>query len=223
LACAEGPVKVAILAGGLGTRLGALAADLPKPMIEVGGKPFLEHVIRSFADCGFREFVLLTGHRGEAVERHFGDGKQLGVTIAYNREREPIGTGGAVREARALLGDRFVLTYGDVFRRFDYDRFVAHNEARLAVYPRIAEGNTRIDAGRVVEFNKSKPQLPYVDAGFCVMPSSVIDLLPAKGSFEEVVFRELAGRRELAGEIVNHDFVEIGTPEALAHARLVLA
>src|SRR6185436_12713078 len=90
--------SVAILAGGLGTRLGALAEGLPKPMIPVGGRPYLERVIESFA--------------------------RFGVRIAYSRETEPIGTGGAVRQARALLGERFLLTYGDVLRLFDYDRFV---------------------------------------------------------------------------------------------------
>jgi NDP-sugar pyrophosphorylase family protein len=216
-------VTVAILCGGLGTRLGELTQHVPKAMVEVAGRPFLAHVIDSFRDCGFRDFVLLTGYRGEMIERHFGDGSRWATRIRYSREEEPIGTGGAVRNARDLLTDRFLLTYGDVLRRFDYDRFVAeHRDACLAVYARMTTGNTAIANGRVTEFEKSK-DLPYVDAGFCVMPHDVIDLLPAKGSFEQTVFPRLADDRRLECEIVDHDFVEIGTPEALAHARAVLS
>lgn len=217
---------VAILAGGLGTRLGAMTRDVPKPMIEVGGRPFLERVIESFATCDFRDFVLLTGHHGELIERHFGDGVRHGVRITYSHEHEPLGTGGAVRQARHLLGDRFVLTYGDVLRRFDYDRFVnEHPGACLAVYAKTTTGNTAIEGGRVTRFDKSQPALAHVDAGFCVMPSSAIDWIPREGvaSFEESVFPQLARSGQLAAEVVDHDFFEIGTPEELARTRAALA
>src|SRR4051794_27105472 len=94
--------KVAILAGGFGTRLGELTRGLPKPMIPINGRPYLERVVESFARCGLRDIVLLTGYRAEVIEEHFGDGANFGVTIAYSRETEPLGTGGAIREARAL-------------------------------------------------------------------------------------------------------------------------
>jgi D-glycero-D-manno-heptose 1,7-bisphosphate phosphatase len=213
-------VKVAVLCGGLGTRLGALAQGLPKPMIAIGGRPYLERVLESFA--GFSGFVLLTGHRAEVIEAHFGDGSRFGTHIEYSREREPLGTGGALREARALLGDRFILTYGDVLRRFDYDRFVQQHIGNcLAVYPRITTGNTDVAEGYVVRFDKRAPELPYVDAGFSVMLASTIDLLPETGpcSFEEIVFANLAEHGGLEAEIVDHEFFDIGTPEELARTR----
>lgn len=216
--------SVAILAGGLGTRLGALAQGLPKPMIDVGGRPYLERVIESFARCGLRDFVLLTGHRSDVIEQHFGDGARFGVRIEYSRETEPIGTAGAVRQAGALLGERFVLTYGDVLRTFDYDRFVReHDDPCLAIYPRRSSGNVAIDGGRVSEFDKRKPELPYVDAGFCLMPREVIGWLPERGSFEEIVFPRLIAERRLAYEIVDHEFCDIGTPEELERTRRMLA
>jgi NDP-sugar pyrophosphorylase family protein len=210
---------VAILAGGFGTRLGALTQGLPKPMIPIAGRPYLERVIESFARCGLTDIILLTGYRSEIIEEHFGDGDRFGVRIAYSREREPLGTGGAIREARALLGDRFVMTYGDVLRYFDYDRFVReHNEPTLAVYPRREIGNADVAGGRIVRFDKHAPELPYIDAGFSLMPSSVIDLLPSTGacSFEETIFPLLAAEGRLACEIVGLDFFDIGTPEELA-------
>lgn len=219
-------MKVAVLAGGLGTRLGEIARDLPKPMVPIGDRPFLELVIESFTSRGLRHFVLLTGYRGEVIEKHFGDGSRFGARIEYSREAMPAGTGGAIRDARRLLGDPFLLTYGDVLRRFDYDRFVRdHDEPCLAVYRRISMGNTEIEGDRVVRFEKGAPELPYIDAGFSLMPANAIDLLPAMGacSFEEIVFPRLANERRLACEIVDHNFFEIGTPEELAKSRAALA
>ena len=210
---------VAILAGGFGTRLGDLTRGLPKPMIPIGGRPYLERVIESFARCNLRDIVLLTGHRAEVIEEHFGDGARFGVRIAYSRETEPLGTGGAIREARALLGERFVMTYGDVLRYFDYDRFVSeHDKPTLAVYLRREIGNADVSGNRIIRFDKHAPELPYIDAGFSLMPSSVIDRLPSAGacSFEETIFPRLAAEGRLACEIVDLDFFDIGTPEELA-------
>jgi NDP-sugar pyrophosphorylase family protein len=216
---------VAILAGGFGTRLGDLTRDRPKPMIDIGGRPYLERVIESFSERGLRDFVLLTGYKAEVIERHFGDGAKLGVRIAYSRETEPLGTGGALREARALLGDRFILTFGDVLRRFDYDRFVQqHMTNCLAVYPRLTTGNADVAEGFCVRFDKHAPELPYVDAGFSVMQTSTIEILPPTGpcSFEEIVYANLAEHGGLGGEVVDHDFFDIGTPGELAKTRAML-
>jgi NDP-sugar pyrophosphorylase family protein len=219
------PVRVAVLCGGFGTRLGALAQGLPKPMIPVGGRPYLERVLESFAHRGLRSFVLLTGYKHETIESHFGDGARFGVEIEYSREPEPLGTGGALREARAFFGERFVLTFGDVLRRFDYDRFVTqHAENCLAVYPRLSTGNADVLDGRLSRFDKHAPELPYVDAGFSVMRTETLDLLPAAGpcSFEEIVYSGLAPRGQLEAEIVDHDFFDIGTRDELAKTRAAL-
>lgn len=214
-------MKVVILAGGKGTRLGALARGLPKPMVMVGGRPYLEYVIESFTDCGFKDFILLVGHHADVIESHFRHGRG-DVRFEYSREKQLLGTGGAIREARHLLGPRFVLTYGDVLRRFDYDRFVdEHPDNCLAVYPRLGIGNTDAVHGLVTQFDKHAIDLPYVDAGFSVVRSDVIDLLPDHGacSFEEIVYGTLAQRRELEAEVVDHTFFDIGTPEELARTR----
>jgi NDP-sugar pyrophosphorylase family protein len=94
----------------------------------------------------------------------------------------------------------------------------------LAVYERISVGNTEIDGGRVVRFDKMAPTLPYIDAGFSLMQSNVIDLLPRLGacSFEQMVYSRLAERGALACEVVDHDFYDIGTPEELARTRAAL-
>jgi D-glycero-alpha-D-manno-heptose 1-phosphate guanylyltransferase len=207
-------MKVAILCGGLGTRLGELTRDLPKPMIPVAGRPYLEYVVDAFH--GF-DVVLLTGHKSDVIERHFGH------RVQYSVEREPLGTGGALRQALPLLGERFLVTYGDVLRRFDYDRFVReHDEPTLAVYERISVGNTAIEGDRVVRFDKRAAGLPYIDAGFSLMDAGIAELLPQRGSYEENVFPTLAAQRCLAAEVVDHDFFDIGTPDELERTRKAL-
>lgn len=216
---------VAVLCGGFGTRLGELTRALPKPMIPIGGRPYLERVLQSFAERGMNRFVLLTGYRHDVIETHFGDGSRFGMEILYSCEQEPLGTGGALREARPLLDDRFVLTYGDVLRRFDYDRFVREHRGNcLAVYPRVGAGNTDVQGGFAVRFDKRGPALPYIDAGFSVMKTATLDLLPRDGacSFEKIVYATLAERHELACEIVDLDFFDIGTPDELARTRAIL-
>jgi NDP-sugar pyrophosphorylase family protein len=117
------------------------------------------------------------------------------------------------------------MTYADVLRRFDYDRFVRSHQANcLAVYPRLSIGNTDIRDGLVVRFDKKAPELPYIDAGFSVVETGTLDLLPPRGacSFEETVFDELAAQGKLEAEIVDHQFFDIGTPDELARTRAVL-
>lgn len=219
-------MKVAILCGGLGTRLGDLTKNVPKPMIEIGGRPYLERVVESFRNRGFRDFVFLSGYLPHVIEKHFGDGSRFEVSIEYSVETTPLGTGGALREARHLLSDRFILTFGDVLRDYHYDHFVsAHERNCLAVYPRLNIGNVEVDANRVIRFDKhTADELPYIDAGFSVMERSTIDYLPTEGpcSFEEIVYSGLAQRGELEAEIVDHDFFDIGTPEELAKTRAAL-
>lgn len=223
---------VAILAGGLGTRLGDLTRNLPKSMISIGGRPFLERVIESFATRGFRRFALLTGFGSEMIEAHFGDGSHLGVQIVYSRETTLVGTGGAVRDAQSLLGDRFVLTYGDLLRYHDYDAFVASHPRRscLAIYE-YASGLSTIDSGNV-SLNEDGTMvakyakgggLRWVDAGFALI-TNAIDLLPRVGacSFEQTLYPELARRGELEAEVVDRDFHDIGNLRDLDATRTAL-
>lgn len=218
-------MKVAILCGGFGSRLGDLTRDVPKPMLSIGDRPYLERVVESFRERGFRELVLLTGHLAHVIEDHFGDGARFGLDIQYSREVEPLGTGGALRDARSMLGDRFILTFGDVLRRFDYDRFVQEHMGNcVAVYPRLTRGNADVEGRELVRFDKHAPELPYVDAGFSVMLTSTIDLLPESGpcSFEEIVYANLAEHGGLEAEIVDHQFFDIGTLDELARTRAAL-
>jgi len=228
------PLRAVVLAGGLGTRLGPLAEGLPKAMVPVGGRPFLDYVVQQLAGQGFKEILLLVGYRAELLEAHFGEGSPWGIRIRYSRESEPMGTGGALHLAREFIQGPFLLLYGDLFRTFDYAGFLGRHEGDcLAVYPylegltTIACPNVGYDAagGQVLDYLKNAPEagLTHVDAGFGRFRRETLDLLPAgKSSFEETVYPALARSGALAGEEVDRDFFDIGNPEDLAHARACL-
>ena len=219
-----------ILCGGLGTRLGPLAEGLPKPMVNVAGKPFLEHLVRQLAGQGFPEILLLVGYRGEIIESHFGDGSAFGLRVRYHWEAEPLGTGGALKLAESLILGRFILLYGDLYRDFDYVRFSDRHANTLAVYPyvdgltTIACANVGLDqeGKHVARYLKGDPSagLTHVDAGFGIFGSEVLELLPSgHSSFEQKVYPTLAASGNLEAELVDRRFFDIGNPADLAHAR----
>src|SRR6266568_5129480 len=101
-------MQAVVLAGGLGTRLRPLTKEVPKPMAPVNGLPYLEYQLRLLAAQGFLSTLILTGYLSEQIENYFQGGSSLGLTLRYSREPAPLGTGGALRHAGALLEDRFV-------------------------------------------------------------------------------------------------------------------
>src|SRR3954453_3845500 len=115
-------MQLVIIAGGKGTRRKQRTADLQKCMVEVGDKPLIEHQILLAASCEITDILVLTGFDAESIEKHFGDGTLLGVTIRYHRESEPRGTAGAVIDAFNELDDVFFVVYGDTMLNVDFSR-----------------------------------------------------------------------------------------------------
>lgn len=120
-------MKAVILAAGKGTRMRELTESVPKPMLKVGGKPILEHIITGVREAGVSEFCVITGYRADVVEGYFGDGSRFGVGIRYARQEVQDGTGKAPELAKEIMaGDDFLLTYGDILVNPDtYQRMVA--------------------------------------------------------------------------------------------------
>src|SRR3989338_4163835 len=108
-------MQAVVLCGGLGTRLRPLTEKVPKPMVELNGKPFLEHLVLFLKKQGFSEFLFLSSYHHEKIESHFGNGKKFGVNIAYSVEEKLLGTGGALLNAEQKLGEEFLLVNGDTF------------------------------------------------------------------------------------------------------------
>ena len=123
-------MKVVIMAGGKGTRIASIANDIPKPMIQIGGKPILEHQIENLKACGLTDIILVIGHLGDAIKDYFQDGKDYGVNISYFTEDHPLGTAGALFKMN--LTDDFLLLCGDVMIDVDFNRFIAFHKQHQA-------------------------------------------------------------------------------------------
>ena len=223
-------MQVVILAGGLGTRLWPMTETVPKPMVPVGGEPYLVHQLRFLAGQGYSDVVILTGYLGEQIEEHFGDGSSLGMRIRYSREPGPLGTGGALRNAAHLLADAFLLIYGDSFLPIEYEileRRLAETKASavIALFEDKA-GETSVvpnvdidDSGFVTRYEKNATGsgLRFIDAGALALRAEAVQLIPAgeKSSLEEHIFPRLIVRRSLAAVVTEQRFYDIGTPDRL--------
>lgn len=215
---------LAILAGGLGTRLGAAAGDLPKAMVPVAGRPFIEHVLDLLASEGADRIVICRGNRGEAIEEGLGDGRRFGLRIAYSDEGpEPIGTAQALRGALPLLGDAFLVLYGDTYLQVDYGAVAAAHErsgmpALMTVLRndgRWGESNAVFVDGRVTYDKRHPPAgAAWIDFGLLAFRASALTDVDERDLAD--VLARLGADGQLAGLEVRRRFYEIGTPDALA-------
>lgn len=229
-------MQAVILAGGLGTRLLPLTEVIPKPMVTVGGVPYLQHQLRLLADQEIRDIVLLTGYLGEQVESYFGDGSSLGLRIRYSREPSPLGTGGALRLAGELLHDSFLLIYGDSYLPIRYadaiERLASSGaEGVVVVYDnRLADTSVKNnieldDAGYVSRYEKDSPdRLSFVEAGVLAFRRTVIERMPeGVVSLEKEIFPKLIAAKQLAALVTTERFYDIGTPDRLTAIEALFA
>ena len=117
-------MQAVILAGGLGTRLRPMTYDIPKPMIPINNKPYLEYQLEYLARHNIREILILIGYLGNQIEEYFGNGHKWGLNIKYSLEEAPLGTGGGLKKAENLLEQEFLLIYGDSFLAVDYNHLI---------------------------------------------------------------------------------------------------
>lgn len=222
-------MQAVILAGGLGTRLRPLTLDVPKPMVPVRGRPYLEYQIRYLKSFELTDIVLCIGYLGDKVVEYFGDGSRCGVNISYSHEQQPMGTGGALHNARDLLDGQFFLIYGDSFLPIDYAALEASYRALRKLVLLVAYGNqndTSVpnnisveSSGLVTKYMKGSrdPDLRFVEAGVSVVGKKVLDLMPPRQtvSLEEEIFPVLIGMKECGAYITRDRFYDIGTPTGL--------
>ena len=226
-------MKVAILAGGFGKRLRPLTEDRPKPLVEVCGRPILEWQILWLKQYGFTDFVLMLGYARQKVIEYLGSGKKLGVRVSYVVEDEPLGTGGAIKNAESVLKneDLFLVLNGDILTNLDPRPLieVVKNDpnavAGIALVPmRSPYGIVKVENGYVVEFQE-KPTLEYlINAGIYVMKPQIFDYLPEKGDIEKTTFPRLAAEKKLRAYIYPRDvwWKSIDTLKDLEEAASVL-
>ncbi|MCH8921384.1 MAG: nucleotidyltransferase family protein [Chloroflexi bacterium] len=198
-----------IVAGGEGERLRPLTDERPKPMIEVAGKPILEHQIRWLAGQGISDVVLLCGYKAEVIQDHFRDGSRFGLRIQYSLEDEPLGRGGALKLGSRLLPpdeDATLALNGDILTNQPLTPLLRYHRRKNATATvmltrlRSAYGVARRDrAGHIVAFEE-KPLLPHwINAGLYVLTPEFFRRLPERGDHETTTFPELAAEGKLFG------------------------
>ena len=228
-------LPVAILAGGLATRLGDVGRTTPKSLVDVAGKPFIAHQLDLLSRYGLTNIVLCTGHLGSQIEEVVGDGSRYGVRVRYSPDGSRLlGTGGALRHALPLLEGAFLIIYGDSYLDCDYAAveraFLASTApALLTVYrndDRWDRSNVSCVDGRITRYSKARqtPDMRHIDYGLAAMRAETLLPYPEGTALDLAgVYEDLVARNALAAFEVTTRFYEIGTPSGLADAREHLA
>ena len=217
-----------ILAGGRGTRLGAITEAIPKPMLRIAGdKPFLDYLIEMIERHGYDDIILLGGYLGEVLEAAY-DGRRIGgAKLRVLREKAPLGTAGALTIARETLDPRFLMMNGDAFfdinlRALEQAALEGGAMATLALrsVPDAARyGRVTEERGKVVAFLEKDPSRPgpgIINGGIYVLKREILDLVSAlPSSLEQDVFPALVERGEIRGKAFDGYFLDIGLPETL--------
>jgi NDP-sugar pyrophosphorylase family protein len=214
---------VAILAGGLATRLRPTTETIPKALIEVSGEPFLAHQLRLLNRSGIERAVLCIGYRGEQIQQAAGDGSQFGVHLEYSYDGPRLlGTAGALRQALRMLGESFFVLYGDSYLPCDYRAVeqtfldsgklglmtIFHNEGKWDT------SNVEFSGGRLLAYDKGArtPRMHHIDYGLGVFRSAAFAALPDGESYDlATLYRDLLVRDELAAHEVSERFYEVGS------------
>ena len=230
-----------ILAGGLATRMRPLTETIPKALIPVAGRPFIDHQLDWLAAHGVTEVVLSVGYLGEAIRAHVGDGARYGLAARVVDEGPNLrGTAGAVRLAfdQGVLDERFLLTYGDSFLPVDFAEVwrqfrASGRPALMTVFRnegRWDSSNVIFDGARVTLYDKQHRTRPagdfaYIDYGLSALTRRLVETeVPARGKADLAeLFFSLSQRGDLAGLEVYERFHEIGSPEGLEELRRWLA
>jgi NDP-sugar pyrophosphorylase family protein len=216
-------LPVAILMGGLGTRLGDLTEKLPKCLIEINGKPFIDWQMDSLIQSGYTDFVFCVSHKSEMIQDYLGDGLRLGVNVKYSFDGPLLlGTGGAVKKALPLLGNNFAVIYGDSFLPINYFT-VEQNflSSRMKVVMTVYKNQNNFDSSNVefsnqelINYNKfnQSTKMKHIDYGMSYFRRSAFEFVSDLERFDlGSLYHSLAQNGMLGGYEVFERFYEIGS------------
>ena len=224
--------KAVILAGGRGTRLGPLTDTMPKPLLPVGGAPFLDYVIWNLVRWGIRDIVLSTGYRAQAIRDCLGDGAAMGARVTYAEESSPLGTGGGVRFAAADMMEPFFVLNGDTLLDCAFQplaRLVSTYDAQAGIFLReVTEagrfGTVAFFHDRIHGFREKGATGPgLINGGVYLLTPAALHALPAGAcSLETHLFPRLAREGALVGAACNGFFIDMGLPATYGEAQTLL-
>ncbi|HEY1107660.1 MAG TPA: nucleotidyltransferase family protein [Opitutaceae bacterium] len=220
-------LPVALLAGGMATRLRPITEKIPKLLVEVAGEPFFSHQIRLLKAAGLTRIVLCVGYLGQQIVDLYGDGSKWDVKIEYAFDGPKLlGTGGALIAALPKLGEAFYVLYGDSYLPIDYlavgDHFLrSGRQGLMTVYEnhgRYDTSNVEFGGGEIIRYDKKNktPAMHYIDYGLGVFRASAFDGFPRDAVVDLAeVQKALVARQQLAGYEIKQRFYEIGSHEGL--------
>ena len=227
-------IPVAILAGGLATRLRPITEKIPKSLVPVAGKPFLAYQLELLQSCGIRRAVLCAGFLGEMIQRDFGNGNTFGLRLDYSFDGpKPLGTGGAIKRALPLLGDEFFVLYGDSYLPVEYRpiaEFFRHSGKLGCMTVYRNEGhydtsNVVFRDGEIAVYDKKNrpPEMRHIDYGLSLFKAAVFNSYSADQPFDLAeVMSKLVRQKQLAGFEVRERFYEMGSPAGLSELETLL-
>jgi N-acetyl-alpha-D-muramate 1-phosphate uridylyltransferase len=228
-------LPVAILAGGLATRLGPITQAIPKALLDVAGKPFIVHQLALLRAAGTRRVVLCVAHLAEQIEAVLGDGREAGLELLYSNDGDQLlGTGGALRRALPLLGDHFLVLYGDSYLPCDYAAIARGflDSGKLGLMTvfenagRYDASNVELRDGRIVGYDKTLglTGMTHIDYGLGAFAAGAFAGYPADARVDlATVYQDLLARGELFGYEVFERFYEIGSMAGLEDTRRLLS
>ncbi len=228
-------LPVAILAGGLATRMRPITETIPKILIEIEGRPFAEYQIELLRAHGLTKIVLCVGYLGDMVRDALGDGSRWGVELAYSFDGDKLlGTGGALKRALPLLGDAFFVLYGDSYLECPYEAvesaFEASGKAGLMTVllneNRWDKSNILFQNAQIQRYDKHNqtPDMLHIDYGLSVLKARTLEAYGDDAVVDlSAVFQNLIQQGQLAGFEVPERFYEIGSPQGLEETRQYLA
>jgi dTDP-glucose pyrophosphorylase len=218
----EKPNAIVLMAGGLGTRLRPLTADMPKPMLTVGSKPILETIIESFFHYGFRNFYLSVNYKAEKIRNYFKDGSQYGVNITYLSETTKLGTAGALSLLPDEIKDPVIIMNGDLLTNVNFERLLnyhllAKSEATMCVRKyklKIPYGVVKTEGASILEISEKPTHNFFVNAGIYVLSPSALKLIPENSHFDmPQLFQNLiAEKRKACSFPITDYWMDIGQP-----------
>lgn len=227
-------LPVAILAGGLATRLRPVTEKIPKSLVEVAGEPFLAHQLRLLKRNGVERAVICAGYLAEQIEAFAGDGARFGLRLDYSLDGPVLlGTAGALRRALPLLGDAFFSVYGDSYLPCDWraagEHFLASGKLGLMTVFR-NEGqwdssNVQFEDGRIAVYDKQKrtPSMRHIDYGLGAFRAEALARVQPDRPYDlALLYRELLAEGQLAAFEVHERFYEVGSFDGIRELSEVL-
>jgi N-acetyl-alpha-D-muramate 1-phosphate uridylyltransferase len=225
---------LAILAGGVASRMRPRTDKTPKALLEVAGQPFIAHQMTLLRSQQITDVVLCVGHLAEQIEAFVGDGRAWGMRVRYSVDGPLLlGTGGALRRAQPLLGDTFFVMYGDSYLRCDFAAVArafseSHRLGLMTVFRNdnaLGASNVRFEQGRIVKYDKvmRDAEMRHIDYGLAVLTSAALAPYPSHRPFDLVaVYQDLLAAGQLAACEVPDRFFEIGSPDGLRDTEALL-